>query len=111
MYYFLELWSPGEGWRSLSQAEQEAWVMKAGRDIQGLLDGGVKLVAIGENDVDADHQSDFAYWALWKMPSEEGLEEFQQAVRDAQVYELMDQVNLCGTGGDPAEVLGGMIGL
>lgn len=110
MYYFLELWTPGEGWRSLSEAEQEAWVAKAGEEIQGLLDEGVELIAIGRNDGEADHQADHAYWALWRMPDEELLAEFQEAVREAGVYELMDQVNLCGTAGDPAEVLGGMVG-
>lgn len=111
MYYFLELWTPGDGWSSLTEAEQEEWVRRAGDDIQGLLDGGVELVAIGQNDVEADQQSDHAYWALWGMPDESVLEAFQQAVRDAGVYELMDQVNVCGTAGDPAEVLGDMIGL
>ncbi len=111
MYYFLEIWTPGEGWSSLSEAEQEEWVRRAGEDIQGLLDEGVELVAIGENYVDADRQADHTYWAVWSMPNEELLEEFQHAVREAQVYELMDQVNLCGTAGDPTDVLGDMIGL
>lgn len=110
MYYFLELWTPGDGWESLSEAEQENWVATAGRDIQGLLDKGVELVAIGRNDVDADRQAEYAYWAVWKMPDESLLEEFQQAVRDAGVYDLIDQVNLCGTPGNPVEVLGDMIG-
>lgn len=110
MYYFLELWTPGEGWRSLSEAEQEAWVRRAGEDIQGLLDEGVELVAIGRNDVEADRRSDHAYWAVWRMPDEELLEAFQEAVREAGVYDLMDQVNLCGTAGAPPEVLGEMIG-
>ena len=110
MYYFVELWTPGEGWKSLSESEQEEWVATAGRDIQGLLDVGVELVAMGRNDVDADSQADYTLWAVWRMPDEELLEEFQQAVRDAGVYELMDQVNLCGTSGDPADVLGDMIG-
>lgn len=72
----------------------------------------MELVAIGQNDVEADRPSDHPYWALWKMPDpdEDVLEEFQRAVRDADVYELMDQVNVCGTAGDPAEVLGDMIG-
>lgn len=110
MYYFLELWSPGDGWKSLSEAEQQEWVETAGRDIRGLLDEGVELVAMGQNDVDADRQSDYELWAVWSMPNEELLEEFQGAVRDAGVYDLMDQVNLCGTAGAPPEVLGEMIG-
>jgi len=110
VYYFLEMWTPGEGWSSLSEAEQEEWVRRAGEDIQGLLDEGVELVAIGKNDVDADRQSEHAYWAVWSMPNEELLEEFQEAVREAGVYELLDQVNLCGRGGDPVGVLGDMIG-
>lgn len=111
MYYFLELWTPGEGWRSLSEADQEEWVERAGHEIQGLLEEGVELVAMGRNDVEADRQTDHAYWALWRMPDEELLEEFQTAVREADVYELLDQVNLCGTAGDPTEVLGEMIGV
>lgn len=110
MYYFLEMWTPGEGWSSLSEAEQEEWVRQAGEDIQGLLDEGVELVAIGKNDVDADRQSEHTYWAMWSMPNEELLEEFQGAVREAGVYELLDQVNLCGTAGGPVEVLGDMVG-
>lgn len=109
MYYFLELWTPGEGWRSLSPDDQEAWVSQAGQEIQGLIDEGVELVAMGRNDVEADRRSDHAYWALWRMPDQELLEAFQRAVRDAGVYDLLDQVNLCGTAGPPTEVLGEMI--
>ena len=110
MYYFVELWTPGDGWKSLSEAEQEEWVATAGREIQDLLDGGVELVAMGRNDVDATHQADHTLWAVWRMPDEALLREFQQAVREAGVYELMDQVNLCGRAGGPEEILGGMIG-
>lgn len=91
------------------RSEQEAWVANAGQDIQRLLDEGVELVAAGRNHVEADHPSDHAYWAVWKMPDEETLKAFQEAVREADVYELMDQVNVCGIPGDPGEILGTMI--
>ena len=60
--------------------------------------------------LDADRQSEHTYRAMWSMPNEELLEEFQGAVREAGGYELLDQVNLCGTAGGPVEVLGDMVG-
>lgn len=61
--------------------------------------------------VEADRQTDHACWAVWRMADEELLGKFRRAVRDADVYELMDQVDLCGTAGDPTEVLGEMVGV
>lgn len=58
-------------------------------------------MTIGGNDIEADRRIGYACWAAWRMPDEELLEEFQEAVREAGVYDLMDQVNLCGTAGGP----------
>lgn len=106
---FLELWRPKPAWLEMSEDERGAYIDSIGPSIEGLLQAGVELVGIGTVDPGTDQRADYDYWAVWRLPSEELVGRFEQAVRQDGFYDYFEQINARGETRDPQSVFGDMI--
>lgn len=109
MALFLELWKPKQAWLELSSQQREDFIAGIGPSIEGLLQAGVELVGIGMVDPETDMRGDYDYWAVWDLPSEELVAQFEKAVRDDGFYDYFEQINARGEPRDPDAVFGDMI--
>lgn len=106
---FLELWKPKPAWLEMGQDERADYIDGIGPSIEGLLEAGVELVGIGTVDPGTDLRADYDYWAVWRLPSQELVDRFEQAVREDRFYDYFEQINARGEARDPQSVFGDMI--
>lgn len=108
MYLYVELWKPRLAWHALNTTRRHEFVTGIGPAVAGLLAGGVELLGFARNDTETRHRADYPWLALWRMPSKELAEGFEQAVIDYGFHDYFEQVNARGAVVDPAEILAEM---
>jgi len=111
MKIFIELWKAKDAWKQLSLSERQEYVAQIGPVMENLMKKGVVIEAWGINDDGTPFASEYDYFAVTKLPSQELLAEFETIVEGAGWYNYFDQVNVSGSAMTPQEVIGKMLEL
>jgi hypothetical protein len=111
MKIFIELWKARDAWKQLSLSERQEYVAQIGPVMEDLMKKGAVIEAWGINEDETPFASDYDYFAVTKLPSQELLEEFETIVEGAGWYNYFDQVNVSGSPMTPEEVIGKMLEL
>lgn len=105
MKYFIEMFSPTQAWLDLSKEERATYLTHVNDVSKGLMDQGVAIVSMNENDQDTIHRVDYNFFVIWTIPTDE----LANAVQDLMVSEgwftYFDQLNLKGASTDIFEKL------
>jgi len=105
MKVFIELWKTKDAWKNLSQKEQQEYMAQIGPVMEDLMSRGLEITAWGMNEDETEHKSEYDFFAVSKLPTDELLKEFQSIVEAAGWYTYFDQVNLSGSLMSPEEVI------
>ena len=111
MKVYIELWKAKESWHALSQEERGIYMAQLGPAIGEMIANGMEVVNWGVNDPDTDHRADCDFWSVMKFPTAELVESFEKTVDGAGWYNYFQQINVCGEGSSPDEVIGKIIAL
>lgn len=111
MYLYIELWNAKPAWLELSEKERGDYLSQLGPAIEGLAKAGVELVGWGINDSDTPYRGDYRYLAVWKMPSKDLVQQFEETVEQAGWHKYFEQINVRGELLTPEAVIGNMIEL
>jgi hypothetical protein len=111
MKIFIELWKAKDAWKQLSLSERQEYVAQIGPVMENLMKKGVVIEAWGINEDETPFASEYDYFAVTKLPSQELLAEFEAIVEGAGWYNYFDQVNVSGSPMTPEEVIGKMLEL
>jgi hypothetical protein len=109
MKCFIELWKEKESWRKLSQQDRGNYMNQLGPHIQNLMAGGVEIVCWGANDKSTANRADYDFFAVWKFPNQDMVEQFEKLVEGSGWYNYFEQVNLSGMATTPDEIIGQLI--
>lgn len=111
MYLYVELWKAKPTWMALPQQQRGEYMAQLGPAIAGVLGAGVELVGWAVANDDTPYPADFRYIAVWKMPNEGHVRQFEKTVEGAGWYNYFEQVNARGELTPPDPVIGDMINL
>ncbi|MCK5207174.1 MAG: hypothetical protein KAI29_13115 [Cyclobacteriaceae bacterium] len=111
MKIFIELWKAKDAWKNLSMSERQDYVAQIGPVMEDLVAKGVIIEAWGINEDKTPYVSDYDFFAVTKLPSQELLDEFEAIVEGAGWYNYFEQVNVSGSAMTPEEVIGKMLAL
>jgi len=109
MKVFIELWKAKDAWKNLPQTERQEYMAQIGPVMEDLMSRGLEITAWGINEDETEHKSEYDFFAVSKLPTDELLKEFQSIVEAAGWYNYFDQVNLSGSLMSPEEVIGKMM--
>lgn len=96
MYLYVELWKARSSWLDLSKEERKSWLDKLLGALQEQLQSGVEPIGLAINDEDTPLSAGYDFIAVWRMPSKEVAQQFEQFVEDAGWHDYFDQVNARG---------------
>jgi hypothetical protein len=96
MRIYVEQWKATPAWAELDAEQRGTFMQKVGPDLQGVLDKGAQLLALGPADPATTHHGGTEYVAVWSFPSRELVEEFERGTEEAGWYDYFEQVNLGG---------------
>jgi haloalkane dehalogenase len=109
MYLYVELWKPREAWKALPVQERSNYMSQLGPAIGELTKIGVELIGWSLNDSETSHRADYHYIAVWKMPSQDAVRQFEHVVEQSGWYRYFEQVNARGELVAPDPVIANMI--
>ncbi len=96
MYLYVEQWNVTKKWMDLSKEERRNYMNKVKNSITEMSRGGIENLGWAMNDEHTPYRSDYRYTALWKLPSEEAVKDFEKGIADAGWHEYFSQVNSRG---------------
>ncbi len=99
MIYFIELWNPTKKWLALSEEDRANYVQNVSKSIAALKEQGAEIITWSVNKKETSKRSPYDYFAIWKFPTQELADYFQQGIDNAGWYEYFDQVNIQGEQG------------
>ena len=111
MYLFVECWKARPEWLALKAEERGAYMAQLGQGIGELLKAGVEVISWSLNDIDTSNRSQYDYFAVWKFPTKEMVQGFEQIVEQSGWYNYFDQVNLSGEIKDPFSCISNIVSL
>ena len=111
MYLYVELWKPREAWMALSIQERSSYMSQLGPAMGDLMKAGVELIGWSLNDSETPYGADYRYIAVWKMPSQDAVRQFEQVVEQTGWHRYFEQVNARGKLVSPDPVIANMIKL
>jgi hypothetical protein len=111
MKVFIELWNAKDAWKELSLKDRQDYMAQIGPVMEDMMSKGLEITAWGMNEDETGHKSEYDFFAVSKMPTDELLKEFQSIVEAAGWYNYFEQVNLSGSLMTPEEVIGKMLEL
>lgn len=109
MKIFIELWKAKDAWKNLSLKERQEYMAQIGPVLQDLMEKGAVFEVWGVNEDKTDYRSEYDFFAVTRLPSDELLKEFQNIVEAADWYEYFEQVNISGTLISAEEIIGKML--
>ncbi|MEM9887206.1 MAG: nuclear transport factor 2 family protein [Bacteroidota bacterium] len=109
--HFIEMWTPTDTWKKLSQKERGEYMAGLAEPIQGLMEQGVEIISWGQNDSDTDRRGDYDFYAVWSFPNAEIKQDFEKAVEGSGWYKYFEQKNLAGKNIGVEAVMGTLIGM
>lgn len=105
MKYFIELFTPKQAWLDLSKEERAAYLTHVNDSSKELMDQGVAIVSMNENDQDTIHRVDYNFFVIWTIPTDELADAVQKLMVSERWFNYFDQVNLKGGSTDIFEKL------
>jgi len=111
MKVYIELWKATDAWHALSTEERGNYMTQLGPAIAEMAAKGMEIVNWGANDPDTDNRADYDFWSVMKFPNSEQVKSFEQTVTAAGWYNYFSQINVCGDGTSPENVIGKLIAL
>ncbi|MEM9620004.1 MAG: DUF6616 family protein [Pseudomonadota bacterium] len=109
MYIYAELWKPKPSWLALPSGERQQFADGIGPAIAAFAASGIELIGFAFNDDDTLCRGDYAYIALWQMPSKEAALELENGVADYGFHDYFEQINARGEIVAPDAVLAAMV--
>ena len=111
MYLFVECWKARPEWLALTPEDRGSYMAELGKGIAELMKSGVEIVSWSMNDPDTSNRGPYDYFAVWKFPTKDLANGFEQIVQQSGWYNYFDQVNFKGEVSSPDASIGHMIGL
>jgi hypothetical protein len=111
MYLYVELWKPREAWMALPIQERSSYMSQLGPALGELTKAGVELIGWSLNDSETPYGADYRYLAVWRMPNQETVKQFEKVVEQSGWHRYFEQVNARGELVSPDLVIANMIGL
>lgn len=111
MKIFIELWKAKDAWKQLPLSERQEYMAQIGPVMEDLMKKGLVIEAWGINEDETPFASEYDYFAVTKLPTQELLAEFEAIVERAGWYNYFDQVNVSGSPMTPEDVIGKMLEL
>ncbi|MFD2091986.1 DUF6616 family protein [Blastococcus deserti] len=96
MRIYVEQWRPTPAWLELDSEQRGKFMAQVGPDLQGVLEQGAEILALGAADPTTAHHVGKDYFAVWSFPSLELAREFERGIEAAGWYDYFEQVNLGG---------------
>lgn len=109
MTVFIELWKAKDAWKNLSLTERQDYAAQIGPVMDDLMNKGLVIEAWGINEDETEYKSEYDFFAVSKLPTEEFLKEFEVIIEVAGWYNYFEQVNISGSLMSPEEVIGKML--
>lgn len=105
MKYFIELFTPKQTWSDLNKEERAAYLRRVNDSSKELMDQGVAIVSMNENDQDTIQRVDYKFFVIWTIPTDELANAVQKLMVSEGWFNYFDQVNLKGGSTDIFEKL------
>jgi len=105
MKYFIELFTPTQAWLDLSKEERAAYLTHVNDSSKGLMNQGVVIVSMSENDQDTLHRAGYNFFVIWTIPTDELADAVQKLMVSEGWFNYFDQLNLKGDSADIFEKL------
>ncbi|WP_029034346.1 DUF6616 family protein [Salinimicrobium terrae] len=96
MYLYVEQWNVTKEWMDLSKEDRRSYMNKVKDGIQEMSRAGLENLGWALNDEHTPHRSDYRYFAIWKLPSLEAVEELEKGIEEAGWHKYFSQVNSRG---------------
>jgi hypothetical protein len=96
MHLYVELFKAKDAWLALSTDERGAYMQRVGSSLQGVLDAGAELVGVGAADPRTSHHAGFDFYAVWRLPNADAVQQFENGVEQDDWYTYFEQVNASG---------------
>lgn len=106
MYLYIEKWLAKPAWKGLSSAEKNKYLSQVKPVIRSFIElDGVKLLGLTRNSYAYPKPSEYAYAAIWLMPSVEVCQLMEEAVEELDWHRYFDQINFRGPKIDGEEIM------
>jgi hypothetical protein len=105
MKYFIEMFSPTQAWLDLSKEDRAAYLTQVNDVSKDLMDQGVAIVSMNENDQDTIHRAGYNFFVIWTIPTDELANAVQKLMVSEGWFNYFDQLNLKGDSTDIFEKL------
>lgn len=96
MYLYVEQWNVTKDWMDLSKEDRRDYMNKVKGAIDEMSRDGVENVGWAMNDEHTPYRSDYRYFAIWKLPNLEAVEQFEDGIEEAHWHKYFSQVNTRG---------------
>jgi hypothetical protein len=111
MHLYVEAWKARPAWLALPQADRERFFGIIGEEIGKQLGAGCELVGVALNDADAPRRANYHYVAVWKIPDQGHVQDFEETWERVGFHDYFEQINIRGELMEPDQFAGHMIGL
>ena len=111
MHLYIELFKAKDAWLQLSVEQRAEYMQRVGSSMQGIVDAGATLVAVGATDPGTSRHAGYDFYAVWQMPDRATVRRFEEGIERDRWYDYFEQVNASGEVADFAEVARSVIGL
>ncbi len=105
MKYFIEMFSPTQAWLDLSKEERAAYLTHVNDSSKGLMEQGVAIVSMNENNHDTIQRAGYDFFVIWTIPTDELANAVQKLMVSEGWFKYFDQLNLKGGSTDIFEKL------
>ena len=105
MKYFIEMFSPTQAWLDLNKEGRAAYLTHVNDSSKGLMNQGVAIVSMNENDQDTIHRAGYNFFVIWTIPTDELADAVQKLMVSEGWFTYFDQLNLKGGSTDIFEKL------
>lgn len=109
MILFIEIWNPRQAWHDLTVTERQAYLARIDPQMRQVMASGVEVIGWSVAVQETDQHAGYAYFAVWKMPTQAHARQFQDAIRAIGWYDYFEQVNLSGPLDTPDAVIATLV--
>ena len=102
-------WKVTEAWTMLSEKEQTAYLEALVTPIENILANGVKVISWDINNEDSGYSANYGFFAVWIFPNEESVQNFEEAVTNADWYTYFSPINISEMSSSPEAVIASLV--
>jgi hypothetical protein len=96
MRIYVEQWTATPAWLELDAEQRGSFLQQVGPDVQGVVDRGAELLALGPADPTTARHAGADFYAVWRFPDLDLVRDFERGIEAAGWYDYFEQVNLSG---------------